>query len=57
MTLATTIVNLPVTDYADSVLDNALSTIDQWILPDQIQLIGELAYMFCLTRTVTGRRQ
>jgi hypothetical protein len=35
-----------VTDYADTALDNALSTIDQWILPDQIQLIGELAYMF-----------
>jgi hypothetical protein len=46
VTLATTLVNLPVTDYADSALDNALSTIDQWILPDQIQLIGELAYMF-----------
>lgn len=46
VTLATTLLNLPVTDYADSALDNALSTIDQWILPDQIQLIGELAYMF-----------
>ncbi|MDT5227215.1 MAG: hypothetical protein QOH94_1008, partial [Mycobacterium sp.] len=46
VTLATTILNLPVTDYADTALDNALSTIDQWILPDQIQLIGELAYMF-----------
>ncbi|HME16461.1 MAG TPA: hypothetical protein VKG83_13655 [Mycobacterium sp.] len=27
-------------------LDNALSTIDQWILPDQIQLIADLAYAF-----------
>ena len=25
---------------------DALSTIDQWILPDQIQLIAELAYAF-----------
>lgn len=46
VTLATTLLNLPVTDYADSALDNALSTIDQLILPGQIELIGELAYMF-----------
>ena len=36
----------PSTDYADTALDNALSTIDQWILPDQIQLIADLAYAF-----------
>jgi hypothetical protein len=45
-TLATTILSLPSTDYADTALDNALSTIDQWILPDQIQLIADLAYAF-----------
>jgi len=43
-TLATEIASLPSTDYADTALDNALSTIDQWILPDQIQLIADLAY-------------
>lgn len=32
-TLATTILSFPSTDYADTALDNALSTIDQWILP------------------------
>jgi hypothetical protein len=40
------IASLPSTDYADTALDNALSTIDQWILPDQIQLIADLAYAF-----------
>jgi hypothetical protein len=45
-TLATEIASLPSTDYADTALDNALSTIDQWILPDQIQLIAYLAYAF-----------
>jgi hypothetical protein len=40
--LATTITNLPATDYADTALDNALSTFYQWIVPDQILLIGEL---------------
>jgi hypothetical protein len=45
-TLATAILSLPTTDYADTALDNALSTIDQWILPDQIQLIADLAYAF-----------
>lgn len=45
-TLATEIASLPSTDYADTALDNALSTIDQWILPDPIQLIGDLAYLF-----------
>lgn len=44
--LATAILALPSTDYADTALDNALSTIDQFILPDQIQLIGDLAYAF-----------
>jgi hypothetical protein len=42
--LATAILALPTTDYADTALDNALSTIDQWILPEQIQLIADLAY-------------
>lgn len=41
-TLATTIAGLPATDYANIALDNALSTVDQWVLPDQIALIGEL---------------
>jgi hypothetical protein len=45
-TLATEIVSLPSNDYAAIALDNALSTIDQWILPDQIQLIADLAYAF-----------
>lgn len=40
--LATTIAGLPTTDYADIALDNALSTVYQWVLPDQIALIGEL---------------
>ncbi|HEY2449719.1 MAG TPA: hypothetical protein VGI49_13030, partial [Mycobacterium sp.] len=31
--LDTTIAALPSTDYADTALENALSTIDQWILP------------------------
>jgi len=44
-TLATVIAGLPPTDYADTALDNARSTADQWIIPDQITLIGELAYM------------
>ena len=41
-TLANTIATLLPTDYADTALDNALSTVYQWVLPDQIQLIGEL---------------
>jgi hypothetical protein len=45
-TLATEIASLPSTDYADTALDNALSTVDQRILPDQIQLIADLAYEF-----------
>lgn len=45
-TLATDIVSLPSNDYAAIALDNALSAIDQWILPDQIQLIADLAYAF-----------
>ena len=40
--LATTILSLPPTDYPDIALDNALSSFYQWILPDQIQFIGEL---------------
>jgi hypothetical protein len=44
--LATTILSLPSTDYGLIALDNGLSTIDQWILPDQIQLIADLAYAF-----------
>jgi hypothetical protein len=46
VTLATDITNLPSTDYADTALDNALSTADQWILPAEILTIGELAYGF-----------
>jgi hypothetical protein len=38
--LATTIVGLPANDYADTALDNALSTFDQWIVPDQIMAIA-----------------
>jgi hypothetical protein len=45
-TLATEIASLTSNDYAAIALDNALSTIDQWILPDQIQLIADLAYAF-----------
>jgi hypothetical protein len=45
-TLATDIVSLPSNAYAAIALDNALSTIDQWILPGQIQLIADLAYAF-----------
>jgi hypothetical protein len=44
--LATTIAGLPSSDHALIALDNALSTIDQWILPDQIQLIAQLAFNF-----------
>jgi hypothetical protein len=40
-TLATTIEGLPSTDYAVTALDNALSTADQWILPDQILAISD----------------
>jgi hypothetical protein len=40
--LATTIAGLPTTDYADTALDNALSTADQWILPGEILTIGDL---------------
>jgi hypothetical protein len=46
VTLAITILGLPTADFVDTALDNALSAIDQFILPDQIQLIGELAYTF-----------
>jgi len=41
VTLATAITSLPTTDYADTALDNALSYIDQVVLPDQILSIGE----------------
>jgi hypothetical protein len=41
VTLANDITALPPTDYADTALDNALSTLDQWILPGQILDIGE----------------
>jgi hypothetical protein len=42
--LATTIEGLPSTDYGLTQFDNAVSAIDQLILPDQIQLIADLAY-------------
>jgi hypothetical protein len=42
--LATTIEGLPSTDYGLTEFDNAVSAIDQLILPDQIQLIADLAY-------------
>jgi hypothetical protein len=41
-TLATTIAGLSPTDYSDTALDNALSTVYQWVFPDQLLLIGEL---------------
>jgi hypothetical protein len=47
---ATTLVNLidaaPTTDVTDVALWNAESIIDQFILPDQVQLIADLAYAF-----------
>jgi hypothetical protein len=46
VTLATDITKLPTTDYGLIALDNALSTIDQWILPGQIETIAGLAYGF-----------
>ena len=39
--LATTIAGLPANDFADTALDNALSTLYQWVLPDQILTIGQ----------------
>jgi hypothetical protein len=39
--LSTTILGLPTTDYADTALDNALSYLDQFVLPDQILSIGD----------------
>jgi hypothetical protein len=47
---ATTLVNeinaLPTSDVTDTALYNAWSVIDQFILPDQVQLIADLAYAF-----------
>lgn len=43
-TLVADINALPATDFADAALYNAQSIIDQFILPDQIQLIADLAY-------------
>jgi len=45
-TLVSEINALPATDFADAVLLNAQSIIDQFILPDQVQLIADLAYAF-----------
>jgi hypothetical protein len=42
--LATTTEGLGSTDYGLIEFDNAVSAIDQLILPDQIQLIADLAY-------------
>jgi hypothetical protein len=39
--LITTISGLPTTEYADT----ALSTIDQYVLPEQIELSANLAYV------------
>jgi hypothetical protein len=44
--LITTIDGLPSTDYADIALDNAPSSIDEYVLPEQIALIANLAYAF-----------
>jgi hypothetical protein len=46
VTLATDITKLPTTDYGLIALDNALSSFDQWVLPDQIETIAGLAYGF-----------
>jgi hypothetical protein len=43
-TLISEINALPATDFADATLLNAESIIDQLILPDQVQLIADLAY-------------
>jgi hypothetical protein len=44
--LANTIEGLPTTDTALIALDNAQSAIDQFGIPDQLLLIGDLAYVF-----------
>ena len=44
--LATDIASLPSNDYAQIALDNALSSFDQWVLPDQILTIGALVAGF-----------
>lgn len=44
VTLANDINSLATTDYAVIALDNALSQIDQWIVPTQIEAIGLLAF-------------
>jgi hypothetical protein len=46
VTLATAITQLPTTDYGLIALDNAVSSFDQWVLPDQIETIAGLAYGF-----------
>ena len=43
-TLATTIDGLPSTDFSAITFDNAVSTLDQWIIPSEIVLIADLAY-------------
>jgi hypothetical protein len=44
VTLANDINSLPSTDYALIAFDNALSQVDQWIVPTQIETIGLLAF-------------
>jgi hypothetical protein len=39
--LATTIAGLPANDFTDTALDNALSILYQWVLPDEILTIGQ----------------
>jgi hypothetical protein len=46
VTLSNDIASLSPTDYADTALDNALSTADQWIIPDQIVAIGDFIAYF-----------
>jgi hypothetical protein len=42
--LTNTIDGLPSTDFSAITFDNAVSTLDQWILPAEIELIADLAY-------------
>ena len=44
--LDSAITALPTGDYSGVALDNALASFDQWILPDQIEAIGLLAFVF-----------
>jgi len=42
--LTNVIDTLPQSDYGLIALDNAIATTDQWILPDQIELIADIVY-------------